>query len=171
MRILPVTRGTRFALATVAVVAAVLVAWCWVVSSDVRYRGRTASWWAEELERGPDRDYVSCGPLPFTETLPAPIRRLIPVRYDPEGFALQLGDPAAIPVLLALLRDPHPKTRAFAAIGLAAINRPSRDVVDALVGALEDEDLEARSAVADALRTINPEVAERVDMKQLGPRN
>jgi hypothetical protein len=162
MRLLPKHRWGRPTLAQAVTVAAVLAAgWFLLDPGGIRYRGRSAAWWAEELERGRNRNWVGCGAVPFPETLPAPLRRLIPVNDDEDGLALRLGDPAAVPVLLELLRHPHPKTRVCAAEGLWSIGRQAPDAIDALVGALRDEDGEVRSVAWRALRDVDPDVARR----------
>jgi hypothetical protein len=151
------TRRTRLILAlTVSLLTVPALYWFVVLSTGPSYRGRSADWWAEELERGRHSSVTHCGPASFSETLPAPIRRLVPVSYDPEGVALRLGDPAAAPVLLALLRHRQPETRAFAAVALGEVEPPSPGTVTALVAAANDADAKVREAATQSLSAVSP---------------
>ena len=72
------------------------------------------------------------------------------VRWWPVAFALQrLEDPRALPALLALLTDPQPYTRAFAARGLGAMKDHAS--ASALVPLVTDAD---RSVAIEAIRSL-----------------
>ena len=72
------------------------------------------------------------------------------VRWWPVAFALQrLEDPRALPALLALLKDPHPYTRAFAARGLGAMK--DRTASAALVSLVADG---SQAVAIEAVRSL-----------------
>jgi hypothetical protein len=142
-------------LAVTALIGAA-VYWYLAWPAGPSYRSRSAAWWADQLERGRNRDVISCGQAPFIATLPSPVRRLVPVTTDPDGVSLLLGDPAAAPVLLALLRHPDARTRAFAAVGLGAIQSPVPGLIAELVVAAKDEDANVREAAVQSLGTVRP---------------
>ncbi|HUR34345.1 MAG TPA: HEAT repeat domain-containing protein [Vicinamibacterales bacterium] len=72
------------------------------------------------------------------------------VRWWPVAFALQrLEDPRGLAALVALLKDPHPYTRAFAAKGLGAIK--DRQAVQALLPLVTDAE---RTLAIEAVRSL-----------------
>ena len=72
------------------------------------------------------------------------------VRWWPVAFALQrLEDARALPALLALVRDPHPYTRGFAARGLGSLKNPS--AVPVLVPLVTGPD---RMVAVEAIRAL-----------------
>jgi HEAT repeat protein len=69
---------------------------------------------------------------------------------------------AAVPSLVALLRDPDPLRRRRAAVILARIGPPAAEAVPSLVQALSDSDLAVRKSAARALGQIGPAAASAV---------
>jgi HEAT repeat protein/cyclophilin family peptidyl-prolyl cis-trans isomerase len=71
-------------------------------------------------------------------------------QWWPIAYALQrLEDPRALPALLALVKAPHPYTRAFAAKGLGAMKDPS--AAAALLPLLDSPD---KAVLVEALRSL-----------------
>lgn len=72
------------------------------------------------------------------------------IRWWPVAFALQrLEDPRGVPAMLALVKDPQPYTRAFAAKGLGISKTPA--AVAALVPLVTDGN---RSVAIEAIRSL-----------------
>jgi HEAT repeat protein/cyclophilin family peptidyl-prolyl cis-trans isomerase len=72
------------------------------------------------------------------------------VRWWPVAYALQrIEDPRALPALLALARDPHPYTRAFAVKGLGPLR--NRSAVPALLPLVTSPD---RVVAIEAMRSL-----------------
>lgn len=67
------------------------------------------------------------------------------------GGPLLNGDPGALPVLLALLRDESAKVRRVAISGLVAQGREKLEVITALQEAVNDQDYAVREAARVAL--------------------
>jgi vesicle coat complex subunit len=67
--------------------------------------------------------------------------------------------PEAVPAVARCLRDSEPRVRLAAACGLKRYGRRAKVAVPALLTALDDPSL--RDAVAEALKTIDPEAAVR----------
>lgn len=73
------------------------------------------------------------------------------------GALSGIGRPAGL-WLAEALRSPNPRSRAGAAMVLAAMPRPPAEALEALAGALEDQDEAVRTHSAMALSAYTPEV-------------
>jgi hypothetical protein len=144
-----------------------------ILKNEHFYRGRPTSYWRNkaksarlELEK-----WFTPGPS-LQEPKKAPIERLEdwvenrlespPVGPGHDYILYFMGDPAAMPVLKDLLMDEDPEVRAFAANGLGLIGLAAKDVVPSLLECLEDKNQEVRGAAAEALRKIDPELANKM---------
>jgi HEAT repeat protein/cyclophilin family peptidyl-prolyl cis-trans isomerase len=91
------------------------------------------------------------------------------VRWWPVAYALQrLENPRALAALLALIREQHPYTRAFAAKGLGALKNPA--AVPALLPLLSGGDQSASIEAVRALARIGDPAAAAPLMKRLQTR-
>jgi HEAT repeat protein len=72
--------------------------------------------------------------------------------------AIGAGADAAIPILIAALKDPNADTRSAAAGALGKIGKESPTVLVALRETLQDVEPEARFWTAEALARINPRI-------------
>ncbi|MBN9524278.1 HEAT repeat domain-containing protein [bacterium] len=77
----------------------------------------------------------------------------------PSEMPLLCGDPAAVPVLTALLASRSPRVRVLAAEGLGAIGGPGHHATPSLVRLLDDADPEVRRQAEQTLLRVDPEVA------------
>jgi HEAT repeat protein len=91
------------------------------------------------------------------------------INPDPtdEDMAGVFGDPAAVPVLLELLRRPELELRVYASYGLGAVGRKFPGAADAaipsLADAFRDGSHDVRREARAALQSIDPESAKRAD--------
>jgi hypothetical protein len=100
--------------------------------------------------------------------------------FEPPQLPLQSGDPAAVPVLVALLDDSDPAIRSLAVQGIAKIGPGAKDAVLPLVAYCErlqaefrtpeglDRDLRPYIRALETLRHIDRDAAVQVD-QQLKP--
>jgi hypothetical protein len=110
------------------------------------WRGRPACYWREQIGRldisasdqGMFQLWTGCFELCYGRPLPGtPVERALDWFERTTGLALPSGpraltkvgpgDPAAVPVLVALLGDPDPRVRAYAAdeLGVLGVNYPA----------------------------------------------
>jgi hypothetical protein len=134
------------------------------------YAGRPTSHWSAAVTAyldGPFRsDLVPATPLDWLKRL---CRIGVP-RYRPATAApFHDPDPAAVPVLVDLLRDPTPQVRRYAAARLGALGPRARVAVPALLALLQDDEtdrdrhrnqLSVRATAAWALREIDAGAAD-----------
>ena len=130
------------------------------------YQGMPASWWAGEAEAryhvqpvppSMDEDDLTlwviersslwdelCGYMPGAPE--------VKVTYVYNNKPLLNRDPAALPVLLTLLKEPSPKVRLVAVGGLMWQDKDQPDVRSALHSAAQDPDKRVRHEAEAALR-------------------
>jgi HEAT repeats len=145
-----------------------LVGWA---RGEARYRGRCTNAWADDV-----RDWVpmwivgTSGPR-HSHRPAKPPTCFVRVQADPwwwpalhgvsvctENPPLQEGDPAAVSLLLELLRDRDRTVRLLASQGLGRVGPAAKEAVPALRDlALHDEDEAVRATAQDALTRIDPE--------------
>jgi hypothetical protein len=142
--------------------------WC----GEASYQGLPTSYWAAEVvayvENGPRGFEVPATPLDSAKRLSGIGRP----NYRYESLdPVHEGDAAAVPVLIALLRDGRPLVRRYAVSKLGAIGPPARAAVPALCDLLRDDaadrDAEGfnwsvRATAAWALGAIDPAAAAQV---------
>jgi len=76
--------------------------------------------------------------------------------------ALLDGDEAALPVLIELLKDELPTIRTIATQGLTKMGPKARPATPALIQNLQIEEGWGWYLVADAIRKIDPQAADRI---------
>ena len=147
---------------------------------EASYQGMPTTWWAKEIEE-------SYHYIPFVESehgvtsewcvdssaslwdqwllrlKPGPTA--IPVRDIILGSPLLMGDPEALPVLLALIRGDSVKGRRVAIRGLLAHGKSNPEVVQALLAAIDDSDNEVRQDAIAALGDLGPDAAAKPGVK------
>ena len=103
---------------------------------------------------GARRDARALGPCQKLLTVPVHDRDRPPdaLRQRAASALADVGDPASIPLLTALLTDADPLVREFAARGLATACGPGRE--GPLVEALDHPDLSVRSWAAEGLARV-----------------
>jgi len=144
------------------------------------YQGMPTSWWTKEIEES--HHYI-----PFVESEDGgtsewcvetsvslwdqwllrlkPRPTAIPVPEIILSSPLLMGDPQALPVLLALVRGDSAKGRRVAIRGLLAQGKPNPEVVQALLAAIGDSDNEVRQDAIAALQYIDPDAAAKAGVK------
>jgi HEAT repeat protein len=85
-----------------------------------------------------------------------------------EALLLLEGEPAAVPVLLDLLRSTDPVVRKAAAEGLGAVGGPARVATPRLTPLLGDGDEPVRLAARAALKKIDPDALAAHDRDRPG---
>ena len=141
------------------------------------YRGRPTSYWRRQILDYPN-DMAA-----YERTLP-PSWRAVPAyapaspvdevrkvcgvyyRYERVPFPFEGNSPAAVPLLIELLRDSDPVVRRYAADCLGDLGPAAAPAVPALLRALGDEEqggmvITVGGAAAYALQKIDPEAAAR----------
>ena len=109
---------------------------------------------------------LSGQPLPpggFPDVDPAVVRRLIDalkdsdpeVRQNLAAALAKIGTPSVEP-LISALKDGVPERRAGAAYALALIGQPARAALPALLGALDDKEIEVRRQASYAISRLVP---------------
>jgi hypothetical protein len=158
------------------------------------YQGMPTSWWAGEIEEAyhpvaigevvvrnpPNKIRLPPEPEPMpTEWYRQNRPRFwdnIWMRLSPQTVAIAIedvtipgplldGDPAALPLLLVLIRSESAKVRRVAIAGLRAQGNQQPEVVPALMAAVQDPDLDVRRDAITALRKLDPAAAVRAGMK------
>ncbi len=135
------------------------------------YNGKPASYWCAELRGYRIMFCANCPETPFEPRPPdegcgsQAVRwlywRVFKKRPDPRPTAAILhGDPAALPVLEALLQDDDHVTRELAILGMVYIGPPARSAVPKLLIALHDEDPCIRWDARYALLRVDAKAAE-----------
>ena len=148
------------------------------------YQDMPTSWWASEIreryqhfpyelvvDNKPDQ-----GPLTWHVVARSPLWDQVWQQlkttspsgqmWDVEfGGPLLDGDLAALPVLLALIRNDSAKVRRVAISGLYVQGKERPEVVAALVEAAEDPDNEARQDARVTLQLLEPEDAAKAGVK------
>src|SRR5262249_21345135 len=151
VKLLPRSRRGRLALAGGLAVVVLALARCYEYRPwEAHYQGRPTSWWARDVPRWVDTsDYFSAR-LPDSCAPPLPWEKwqlrlgLLRREQYHEKFQLLRGDPAAVPVLVELLRWPDLVVRERAAVGLGDAGAGARPAVPALLAALGDQDVSVR---------------------------
>ncbi len=77
-------------------------------------------------------------------------------------MALSEMGPAAIPVLVGLLKDPNPEYRRKALVVLYRFGPDAREALGPVLAALTDSDTEVRSRAAETIEAIGPEARDAV---------
>jgi hypothetical protein len=132
---------------------------------EAHYKGRPTSWWSEQ---------VRCLPLEglsIPELPPPPLAKdwlerameycgIRPFGSDePRADEVLRGDPAAVPVLIELLRSDDPRARVWAAEALAKTRPPAKAAVPALEAAAREHARDFPGRVSAALARGSPEAA------------
>jgi hypothetical protein len=180
MRFLPGTNRTRLIVAAV-MTAALLSAGLFIYRPwEARFRGRPTSGWARRCEGG----FVGRAPILCLEGSDLPgwfSHNEIPKPFwyhwatavgiktdlaDSETPYLISGDPAAVPVLLELVKHPSPLVRQVAVCGLQQVGlqqagEEDPHVVAALEKARADEDFIVRGLARSALQKMRLRAANR----------
>jgi hypothetical protein len=136
---------------------------------EAHYRLRPTSWWANEVPGWLDASDYHSARLPDYEARLSQWEKwqlqlgLFSRKRHRERFQLLLGDPAAVPVLVELLRCPDPVARERAADGLGCCGGDARESSHALVAALRDGDRRVRGAARGALKRIDPDALAAYD--------
>jgi hypothetical protein len=109
---------------------------------------------------------LSGQPVPpgaYPDVDPAVVRRLIDALKDPEpevrqnlAAALAKIGPPSVEPLIGTLKDGVAERRAGAAYALALIGPPARTALPALLGALDDKEVEVRRQVSYAISRLIP---------------
>src|SRR5580704_12574061 len=114
------------------------------VRGEAFYQGRPVSYWRNEIAGSRFTNFRAtesgryCIPARrlrgYRWWLEECRNRLWPTRYSAfeTEFAMPDGDPAELPVLVALLEDPSPKVRGYAALLAATLGASARPVVQPL---------------------------------------
>jgi hypothetical protein len=140
------------------------------------YRGLPTSYWRRQILDYPDGMAEYSRDLPLTmmryhvDPPESPVDKLLqlchlPDRREPIPFPFEERSPAAVPVLIELLRDSHPVVRRYAADCLGDLGPQARPAVPALQQALQDREVgglfvcTVSDAAADALDRIDPGTA------------
>jgi hypothetical protein len=173
VRLLPKTRRGRLALA--GGLLALLLGGYWFVFEyrprEAHYKGRPTSWWARECSRLEWGGSVSAWRYLSLSYTPVPpdgldgavweqwLRQLgVPLPFRPVDERLLRGDPAAVPVLIELLRSPEDQSRTAGAYGLGRVGPAAREAAPELLGAY------AKNVTFDAarlsLRRIDPDALD-----------
>jgi hypothetical protein len=148
-----------------------LVGFC---RQESKYQGRYTNSWRQELpaweveasavhHEGPpfcrgctQRDTLWCHRPPLWREWVSKVVDLGPGNTSSVESPLLSGDPAALGVLVELLRDCDPKVRRIAVQGLDALGPAARPAAPALREALHDRD--------DDVRVYAEEILDRLDM-------
>ena len=112
------------------------------------YRGRPTSCWSHEVARCPKTPFYRRSLLAFPDapTVPATqldrLKAVLGLKHTVTlpTFPLRDDDPAAVPVLIELLRDPESEVRMYAAQSLGGLGRSAAGAETALTEALQDEE-------------------------------
>jgi hypothetical protein len=140
-----------------------------LVNGESFYRGRPTSYWHQELSLQDEElwsplscDYYICrSPTTFETWFDRLRGRTVTMRRS----ALLEGDPAALPVLLELLRYRDCKTRRAVALGLASIGPKAKAAVPTLVEiAQTTPDYALHVCACDALRCIDAAAAPHMKL-------
>jgi hypothetical protein len=140
---------------------------------ESRYQGRFTNDWKLELRRyevvctinlnGKISRLRDLRPLWWEPWLDKLAPSASPPRHG--HVPLKAGDPAAVPVLLELLRDEDARIRLIAVEALSRVGANARQAVPALLTALEDEDEAVRTEAVWALWFIDHEAAEAAGVR------
>jgi hypothetical protein len=144
------------------------------VKGEAFYQGRPTSYWSTEAfslqwldaEAGGGGetcwvDYHWMRPVSSVEQVLATLN-LTTIKHKSDDFVLLNGDSTAIPVLIALLRDPEPQVRQIAAQGLGKVGAGASAAIPAISIACHDENDMVQQQARQALRAIDPEAARKV---------
>jgi hypothetical protein len=149
----------------------------WYKPHEAHYQTRPVSWWAMHCEAGRLNPQLAAGlngeDLRFwfydpDATIPADLNGN-PWSSDTTAIRLMKGDPAALPVLMELLRDDRSSVRSAAVYGLACVAKKHRSAlaIAALEEASHDDDEIIREYVGDALREFARVSGKTVDSNAL----
>jgi hypothetical protein len=172
MHLLPPNRRAYCGL-VLLLLALAAASWCLPYPPrEARYHGRPASWWGEEVTRWYSRGIDTNKGVDQMWTPTTFEQALARAGYSgqsvgEEDYRLADGDPAAVPVLVELIRYRDLKTRRLAATSLfwAVMNNGSEKVDAATRTAMEkavgDEDAQVRQCARRAILLLKIPAAER----------
>jgi hypothetical protein len=178
--------GTLLGLAAAAAVLSPGVRWrLWGLwRGEAFYQGRPTSYWRGQILHYPNnmagygrrRHGAEPGHYYATASPVDELKRVCGVSCDIRQVPFPFAErsPAALPVLIELLRDRDPVLRRYAADCLGDLGPKARAAVPALLRALRDQEkggffCTVSEAAADALKQIDPETAAQAGVPRDGP--